>query len=322
MFFRVENLHKSYEQPVLKNISFSAQPGEIISFVGPSGVGKSTLLRIIAGMEPPDSGKITFNSGDGKEGGAVMVFQDFLLFPNMTVFDNIAFGLKARKQPAVLIEERVSMMMDCFQIREKRDEYPRNLSAGQRQRVALARAMIVSPGVLLLDEPFANLDKNLKAETAAFIRRTQKQFNTVTIAVMHDQEEAFCMSDRIGVIMDGELVHLDRVDQILTTPVNMKEAAFLGTVNPIPPEAFSMVQINEIPENIHNWYFRSDWATLEPDLQGEWEVHEIIFFGSHIQYDIRNSGIKFLITSLDSRLQKNDRVNLTIHRILHQGGNQ
>jgi len=316
MFFKVEDLSKSYDHPVLKNISFSAQPGEIISFVGPSGVGKSTLLRIIAGMEQPDSGQIVFNDGGSKIGGAVMVFQDFLLFPNMTVFDNIAFGLKARKQHAAQIEERVAEMMACFQIREKRNEYPRNLSAGQRQRVALARAMIVNPGVLLLDEPFANLDKNLKAETAAFIRKTQKKFNTVTIAVMHDQEEAFCMSDRIGVIMDGELLHLDRVDHILNTPVNMQEAAFLGTVNPIPPRAFSMVLLNELPDTASNWYFRSDWASMKPDPQGVWEIHEIIFFGSHIQYDIRNSGIKFLITSLDTRLQKGDKVNLTIHRIL------
>lgn len=322
MFFKVENLNKSFNRaPVLKNISFSAEPGEIISFIGPSGVGKTTLLKILAGMEPPDSGRISFGRDSEKDKGAVMVFQDFLLFPNMTVFDNIAFGLKARKKSRSRIEEDVSAMMDCFQITEKKNAYPRDLSAGQRQRVALARAMVVNPAVLLLDEPFANLDKNLKAETAAFIRNTQKRFNTVTIAVMHDQEEAFCMSDRIGVIMGGELIHLDRVDRILNSPVSMKEAAFLGKVNPVPAEAFELMKIKNMPDtSSFSWYFRAEAATLAIDANGPWEIKEIIFFGSHIRYDIRNNGLQFQISSLDPGFRIGDRVSLTVHRILKQGG--
>ena len=417
MFFEVRGINKSFGKiPLLRNINFSAAEGEIISFVGPSGVGKTTLLKIIAGLERPDSGQVLFNDNSvekqnkpadyGKrniehektKNPAVMVFQDFLLFPNMTVFDNIAFGLRANKVKKPLIRERVMAMLSCFQIEDKKHHYPAALSAGQRQRVALARAMVIKPAVLLLDEPFANLDKNLKVETAEFIRNTQKQFKTTTLAVMHDQDEAFRMSDRIGVMLGGELVQLDAVSRVFHHPISVEVAAFLGAVNVVTSESVSYLEdalllkpinaasqafspasqystdsdvyilnnghvgppdttkdektenstgrdfhINAhgLPPTTNNeslgmslainsfqiklckyrYYFRSEGATIISDPQGQWEVMEIVFFGTHVNYRIRhiqNRALQYRISSLNNLLNTGERVVLTIHQMLHE----
>ncbi|SMC68496.1 putative spermidine/putrescine transport system ATP-binding protein [Desulfocicer vacuolatum DSM 3385] len=320
MFFKVTQLNKSFgDKKLLKNISFTADRGDIISFVGPSGVGKTTLLKIIAGLEQPDSGDISFASGHNDKNPAVMVFQNFMLFPNMTVYDNIAFGLRAAKTGKKLIDEKVCEMLDCFQIRDKKEQYPRALSAGQQQRVAIARAMVIAPSVLLLDEPFANLDKNLKAETASFIHNTQKKFGTTTIAVMHDQEEAFRMSDKIGVMLDGKLVQFDTVDRIYHAPISIKAASFLGQVNMLCPKAVDKIFIKEpLDFTTHQYYFRAEAATISCNPRGEWKIMEIIFFGANISYYIKNDNLGFYVNSLDSHFKKGDVVDLAINKILKE----
>jgi len=320
MFFEVKQLNKSFgDKLLLKNISFGAQKGDIISFVGPSGVGKTTLLKMIAGLEQPDSGEILFTSRHSDHNPAVMVFQDFMLFPNMTVYDNIAFGLRARKTDKKQIEEKVHEMLECFQIQDKRQQYPTSLSAGQQQRVAIARAMVISPSILLLDEPFANLDKNLKADTALFIHQTQKKFKTTTIAVMHDQEEAFRMSDKIGVMLDGELVQFDTVSRVYHAPISIKAAAFLGQVNIFSPEAVDKVSIKETLDfTTQRYYFRAEAATLSSHPQGKWKITEIVFFGAKISYHIKNDNLSFYISSLNNFFKTGDSVDLTIHKILKE----
>jgi len=324
MFFEVKQLNKSFgNKLLLKNISFGAKEGDIISFVGPSGVGKTTLLKIIAGLEQPDSGEILFTtSHKGKNSGnnpAVMVFQDFMLFPNMTVFDNIAFGLRAAKTDKKRMEQKVQEMLQCFQIQDKQDQYPKSLSAGQQQRVAIARAMVINPSILLLDEPFANLDKNLKAETASFIHHTQKRFNTTTIAVMHDQEEAFRMSDKIGVMLDGELVQFDTVSRVYHAPISIKAAAFLGQVNILTREAAEkMVIIEELDFKTCRYYFRAEAATLSPNPRGTWKIIEILFLGATISYHIKNHNLNFYIHSINDHFNMGDTVDLTINKILKE----
>jgi putative spermidine/putrescine transport system ATP-binding protein len=323
MFFKLNKVNKGFHgKQILKDISFAADRGEIISFIGPSGVGKTTLLKIIAGMETPDSGQIVFNSVDGGRNPAVMVFQDFLLFPNMTVFDNVAFGLRASKTDKKVIPKKVIEMLDCFQVREKADQYPKQLSAGQQQRVAIARAMVINPGVLLLDEPFANLDKNLKADTALFIRNTQKRFNTTTICVMHDQEEAFSMSDRIGIMLDGQLVQFDRVERVFHEPISIKAAAFLGHVNRLTPETTARLKIRgnragqDLDFSTGEYYFRAEAATITANRQGHWTIVQVVFFGTNISYHLQWASTLFQVHTLYNGFQLGDRVDLTIHRIL------
>ena len=320
MFFEVKQLNKSFgDKALLKNINFGAEKGDIISFVGPSGVGKTTLLKIIAGLEQPDSGEIVFSTSHNGKNPAVMVFQDFMLFPNMTICDNIAFGLRAAKIEKKRIEEKVDEMLECFQIQDKRAQYPRSLSAGQQQRVAIARAMVINPSILLLDEPFANLDKNLKTETALFIHQTQKRFETTTIAVMHDQEEAFRMSDKIGVMLDGELVQFDAVSHVYHAPISLKAAAFLGQVNILSREAAVKIDFKEALDfNTHHYYFRAEAATLSLNPRGTWTIIGIVFCGATISYHIKNDDLSFSINSVNDHFNVGDVVDLTIHKILKE----
>ncbi len=320
MFFKVKQLNKSFGgKGILKNISFAAEKGDIISFVGPSGVGKTTLLKMIAGLEQPDSGEIVFPDTHNGKNPAVMVFQDFMLFPNMTVHDNIAFGLRAAKTDKKSIEEKVQEMLECFQIRDKRTQYPKALSAGQQQRVAIARAMVINPSILLLDEPFANLDKNLKAETASFIHHTQKKFNTTTIAVMHDQEEAFRMSDKIGVMLDGELVQFDEVSRVYHEPISVKAASFLGQVNIITPEAADKMGISAgLDFTGYRYYFRAEAATMSYNPRGDWKITEIVFFGANIRYHVKNDNLSFYVNTLNNHFNTGDVVDLTPDQILKE----
>jgi putative spermidine/putrescine transport system ATP-binding protein len=225
----LDGISKRYgDYRVLSDVSFQIGDGEFISLIGPSGVGKTTLLKILADLESPDSGTVRFSEPPGKDRPVVMMFQDFALFPHMTIAENVGYGLKVRGVKKKDRRSRVNEILDWFGITDKADAYPARLSAGQKQRAAIARALVIGPMVLLLDEPFANLDKNLKTETAEFIRRTQKAFGTTTVMVTHDQDEAFAVSDRIGVLIGGTLRQYDYPEVIAAKPADQDTARFLG----------------------------------------------------------------------------------------------
>lgn len=235
-YVSLKNLTKLFNGNVkaVYDLSMEVKKGEFFSLLGPSGCGKTTILRLIAGLERPDDGIITI--GDSVAAGASwippekrgvgMVFQDYALFPHMTVFKNIAFGLRGctkNEAKKKVIEELALVGLDGMA-----DRYPHELSGGQQQRVALARALAPSPEVMLLDEPFSNLDADLRLELRTETRRILKEKGTTTILVTHDQEEAFSLSDRVGVLNHGRLEQIGAPEEIYHKPVSRFVANFVG----------------------------------------------------------------------------------------------
>lgn len=287
MDFRLSKIGKRFSKStVLEDISFEVGPRELVSVIGPSGVGKTTLLKIIAGLDEPSSGQVIFSAPLSRKNPAILVFQDYVLFPGMTVKDNIGFGLKARRCRKPEIRDRVERMLDYFRLQGQRDQYPAQLSAGQKQRVAIARAMVVNPAVLLLDEPFANLDRNLKMETARFIRKTQKEFGIPTISVTHDLEEAFAMSDRIGILLGGRLKQFASPKEVYFRPDSYEVARFLGPVNIIPRDLYPLFGVNGQGEETEQILARPENLTLESRENGPGRIKDMSFAGHYIAYEI------------------------------------
>ncbi len=237
-FLIVREVEKRYGSfRALYPVSFDLGHRELLSFVGPSGAGKTTLLKILAGIETSDGGSVAFPGAAGDPHPVNLVFQDYLLFPHMTVFANVAFGLRAQRRVRrslgttygrEAIRERVFEYLRRLGIEEKAQAYPAQLSGGQKQRVALARALVLEPKLLLLDEPLANLDRTLKMETALFFRDLQRRFELSMIIVSHDIEETAAISDRMGVIAEGQLIQLDTVAALRNAPVNETVAQLVG----------------------------------------------------------------------------------------------
>jgi putative spermidine/putrescine transport system ATP-binding protein len=228
--------HRFGASLALDGVSLDIRPGELVALLGPSGCGKTTLLRAIAGFVAPQLGAVRIDGEDvtavaaGRRGVGIM-FQSYALFPHMTVEQNVAYGLEARRLPSALVRERVSAMLRLVQLEPLRKRFPRELSGGQQQRVALARALAIEPRVLLLDEPFAALDKNLRLEMQIEIRRLQRQIGITTILVTHDQEEAMNMADRIAVMQDGRIEQFAQPIEIYDRPASLFVNRFVGSVN-------------------------------------------------------------------------------------------
>jgi putative spermidine/putrescine transport system ATP-binding protein len=233
----VDGLTKNYHRRrVLDSVGFSLSAGEFLSIIGPSGSGKSTLLKIIAGLETADAGGLRFEKNPDRRSPVILVFQDLQLFPHLSVYENVAFGLRARKSEGTEIEKKVDGVLLRLGISGRAGAYPASLSGGEQQRTALARALVLDPQLLLLDEPFSNLDPNLKGDAALFIRETTRTWNTPVICVTHDFEEAFSMSDRIGVLLDGRLVQIGPPRDVFLDPVSLEAARFMGPVNHLPAD--------------------------------------------------------------------------------------
>lgn len=233
----LKNISKSFGSLIaVDNVSLTVDPGEFICFLGPSGCGKTTLLRIITGFEFQTSGDISYgeknlNNVIPQKRDFGIVFQSYALFPNMTVQQNIAFGLKMRKMPQNLIDKRVDEMLELMGLTEWKKHYPSQLSGGQQQRVALARAIAIKPNVLLLDEPLSALDAKIRVRLRAVIKRLQQDLGITMIYVTHDQEEALSMADRIVVMRDGQLRQVGTPWEIYKKPKTSFIAEFVGTSN-------------------------------------------------------------------------------------------
>lgn len=233
---------------VVHDFSLGIEKGRLVSFLGPSGCGKTTTLRMIAGFEQMDEGTIEL---DGVNISAVppnrrdigMVFQAYALFPNKTVRDNIAFGLRMRKTPRSAIGGKVGAVLDMVRLQETADRYPHQLSGGQQQRIALARALAVEPRVLLLDEPLSALDAEVRVALRGEIRRIQSDLAITTVYVTHDQEEALSISDKVVVMNKGLIEQVGTPEEIYRTPQTRFVATFIGTANQFPGTASGNDQV-------------------------------------------------------------------------------
>ena len=237
MRIAVQDLCKSFGKlEVVSHVSFSIEEGELFTLLGPSGCGKTTLLRLIAGFNPPDQGQVLFdgrvvNDLPPHERGIGMVFQNYALWPHMTVFENVAYGLKLRKQPQAEIAERIAAVLEKVKLTGLADRYPGQLSGGQQQRVALARALVLNPRILLLDEPLSNLDAKIRIQVRAEIRKLQKELGITTVYVTHDQEEALTLSDRMVVFNQGRVLQVGPPKALYERPENRFVADFIGINN-------------------------------------------------------------------------------------------
>jgi len=239
---RIVDVVKKYgDFTAVDRISLDIKEGEFFTLLGPSGCGKTTLLRMIAGFNSIESGEIFFgniliNNVDAHKRDIGMVFQNYAIFPHLTVEENVAYGLKARKIDKSVIAQKVDKALKMVKIDALRARKPSELSGGQQQRVALARAFVIEPKILLMDEPLSNLDAKLRVEMRTIIKKLQRELGITTIYVTHDQEEALAISDRIAVMKDGKLMQTDTPEYIYKKPQNTFVSGFIGVSNYIECE--------------------------------------------------------------------------------------
>lgn len=262
-YIEFKGISKVYgENEVLKNLDLSIEEGELITLLGPSGCGKSTLLRCLAGLETISNGTILLDGKDITNVDATkrqigMVFQKYSLFPNMTVKENIAFGLKIMKANKNEIEEKTKKMVELIGLEGRENHYPRQLSGGQQQRVALARAIITEPKVLLLDEPLSAIDALLRKKLQDQIKSIVKELGITTIFVTHDQDEAMVMSDRVYLFNNGNIEQCGTPVEIYTHPNTHFAARFIGNYNIV-----ESIEFNKLTSNS----FKSEFIAIRPEV--------------------------------------------------------
>ncbi len=238
---RISKVYPGGDAPAVDNFSLDIESGQLVAFLGPSGCGKTTTLKMIAGLIQPSAGSIRFDGDNilpipAEKRGAVMVFQNYLLFPYMSVGDNVGFGLKMRGLPKREISKKVAEMLELVKLPDIARRRPSQLSGGQQQRVALARALITEPRVLLLDEPLSNLDAHLRDEMRDLILSIQRELAVTTVFVTHDQEEAVLLADQIALMFDGLLLQYASPAEFYQRPISQRAARFFGGVNFIPAQ--------------------------------------------------------------------------------------
>ena len=287
----LRNIAKSFgDFQAVNDFSLEMKSGEFVSLLGPSGCGKTTTLRMIAGFMPPSAGTIEMDGQVISSAGAVvppekrrmsMIFQSYAIWPNMTVGQNVGFGLEVRKLPRADIERRVDRILEVVQMGALKGRYPAELSGGQQQRVALARAIVVEPEVLLLDEPLSNLDANLREEMRFEIRRLHDEFKITTVYVTHDQSEAMVTSDRIVVMNKGRVEQVDAPHVLYGKPQSRFVAGFIGRTNFIERDG-AMFSLR--PQSI-------GLSRDKPAANGvEAEIIDRAYLGEHWDYQVKPLG--------------------------------
>ena len=255
MTIEVRHLSKSFGAfRAVDDVSFRAPSGELVALLGPSGSGKTSLLRMVAGLEHPDSGSVHIHEDDfthhsPRDRNVGFVFQHYALFPHMTIFENVAFGLRVRRVPKRETNERVDELLHLVQLHGYGRHYPSQLSGGQRQRVALARALAPSPRLLLLDEPFGSLDAKVRQELRAWLRRLHDEIQTTSLFVTHDQEEAFAVADRVAILHEGRLQQFAPPEEILARPANEFVAGFIDRGHDNSPPVVAAPRLALLPSH-------------------------------------------------------------------------
>jgi len=244
MTITVNQLMKSFgaEARVVDGVSFSIAPGEMFFLLGPSGCGKTTVLRMLAGFLQPDSGDILFeqkrmNDIAPQNRNTAMVFQNYAIWPHLTVYENVAYGPRARKLAGKSVDQRVTDALHVVRLEELAQRKPAQLSGGQQQRVALARALAVEPDLILLDEPLSNLDARLRLDLRGELQRIHRETGTTCLYVTHDQEEALSLADRIAVMNRGRIEQIGTPRELYERPANEFTARFMGEINVVAPDS-------------------------------------------------------------------------------------
>ncbi|TEI26492.1 ABC transporter ATP-binding protein [Pseudomonas aeruginosa] len=303
-FVSVEQLDKSYgATSIFRDIDFAAARGEFVTLLGPSGCGKSTLLRCIAGLTEVDSGRILIDGEDvvplpPQKRGIAMVFQSYALFPNMTVQQNVAFGLRMQKVPAAELKQRVAEAIELVELGEYAARYPHQLSGGQCQRVALARSLVTRPRLLLLDEPLSALDARIRKHLREQIRRIQQELGLTTAFVTHDQEEALTLSDRIVLMNAGRIVQSGDAETLYTAPENAFAAGFIGNYNLLDAEQASRLLGQPCA---HQVAIRPESLRLgnEPSEGVPALVRSHSLLGNVIRYRVEAAGVELTVDVLN-----------------------
>lgn len=326
-----------------ENVCLDIFEGEFFTVLGPSGCGKTTLLRIIAGLEKVDSGRVLFDNVDVTNvppylRGTGMVFQNYALWPHMTVFDNVAFGLKIRRLSKSEINRRVKEVLELVKLSGLENRYPHQLSGGQQQRVALARALVIEPRVLLLDEPLSNLDAKLRVEMRGELKSLQKRLKITTIYVTHDQDEALTLSDRIAIMNNGKILQVGSPIEVYNKPIDLYVASFIGKCNLLTGEVVRVEEgyLTVKCGNIMVWgvpaheefnikvgsrvacilrpeHFKFEVSERDNVFTGY--VKQISFLGSHNEVRVKVDDVEILLLS-DSKmnLDVNNPIKIAIPR--------
>lgn len=337
-FIQIENLTKVLDNKViLKNINLSIKKGEFFSLLGFSGCGKTTTLKSISGIYTVDNGDIKINGASIKnipmeKRNLPFVLQEPYLFPHMKVYDNLAFGLKIAKVSKDRIKEKVDYIIDALELKGLENMYPMKLSGGQKQRVSLGRALVLSPEILLLDEPFSSLDITLRASMRALIKKLHKELNLTIIFVTHDKEEALTLSDKIALMSHGEILQVGTPYELYESPKNVEVATFFGNCNIIkgtlsnktfesPLGINQEILIQETLQNRNcNIVVKSEDLILTPNQKSNFYIKNKQYIGDRFIYEISSSiENEVSLKSISNKsvdLNIRDRVSLSLNNLV------
>lgn len=303
----LKKIKKIYQnKPVLDEIELHIEDGEFLTILGPSGCGKSTILRVITGLVEPEFGQVSIdgqqvNNVPTKERNVGMVFQQYALFPNLTVYENIAFGLRVKKETEAQIQKEVAYLLQLVGLEEKRESYPQQLSGGQQQRVALARALAVKPKVLLLDEPLSALDAQIRKKLQVQLRQIQQELKMTMVLVTHDQDEAMNVSDRIVVMNNGKIEQLGTPTEIYTHPKTEFIAKFIGNYNVFSRRELEAILGQKLKVQGERFAIRPEVILInsdQPGIKTRAIAKNILMKGNVLKIDFETNGQVFQVEQL------------------------